>query len=163
MNGPTRDVCGSSINKLIHSYLNSLYLELTQIYDTGVKTNIGFLENVLRHPEFLSGQATTSFIERHPELFNFETRGHQQASKMLNYLADLVGLSQGFSSAFDMRSLYDLSKSYTRKVFMQKGQDELENSQATDSSCIASSCMILSCMRQCCIELVICTKICAFR
>ena len=30
----------------------------------GVKTNISFLEKVLRHEEFLSGSATTSFIDR---------------------------------------------------------------------------------------------------
>ena len=30
----------------------------------GVKTNISFLEKVLRHEEFLSGAATTSFIDR---------------------------------------------------------------------------------------------------
>ncbi|MEZ5479781.1 MAG: biotin carboxylase N-terminal domain-containing protein [Thiolinea sp.] len=32
----------------------------------GVKTNIGFLENVLMHPRFASGQATVNFIDRHP-------------------------------------------------------------------------------------------------
>ena len=30
----------------------------------GVKTNISFLEKVMRHDEFLSGSATTSFIDR---------------------------------------------------------------------------------------------------
>lgn len=30
----------------------------------GIKTNIIFLENVLRHPEFLAGESTTSFIEK---------------------------------------------------------------------------------------------------
>ena len=36
----------------------------------GVKTNTPFLENVLRHPEFLAGAPTTSFIERNAkELF----------------------------------------------------------------------------------------------
>ena len=36
----------------------------------GVKTNIPFLENVLRAPEFLAGAPTTSFIERNAkELF----------------------------------------------------------------------------------------------
>lgn len=29
----------------------------------GIKTNLPFLENVLRHPEFLAGDAKTSFIE----------------------------------------------------------------------------------------------------
>ena len=30
----------------------------------GIKTNISFLENVLRHPEFQAGEATTFFIEK---------------------------------------------------------------------------------------------------
>lgn len=34
----------------------------------GVKTNIGFLMNVLSHPEFVAGNITTSFIDRYPEL-----------------------------------------------------------------------------------------------
>lgn len=42
----------------------------------GIKTNIPFLENVLRHPTFLAGDATTAFIEQHSrELFNFEGHG----------------------------------------------------------------------------------------
>jgi pyruvate carboxylase len=31
----------------------------------GIKTNIPFLENVLRHPDFLGGAPTTAFIETH--------------------------------------------------------------------------------------------------
>lgn len=34
----------------------------------GVKTNIGFLLNVLSHPQFASGIVTTSFIDDHPQL-----------------------------------------------------------------------------------------------
>ena len=60
-----------------------------------VQTNILFLENVLRHPEFLSGQATTSFIDRHPQLFNFNSRGSPQSSLVLSYLADLVRCRAG--------------------------------------------------------------------
>ena len=37
---------------------------LFEFHIRGIKTNILFLENVLRHPEFLSGKATTSFIDR---------------------------------------------------------------------------------------------------
>lgn len=54
----------------------------------------GFLDNVLRHPEFLSGKATTSFIERTPELFEFGGRHDQKASKLLNYLANMVSILQ---------------------------------------------------------------------
>src|SRR5467141_5053554 len=37
----------------------------------GVKTNIPFLENVVKHPVFQSGRATTRFIEETPGLFAF--------------------------------------------------------------------------------------------
>lgn len=56
----------------------------------GVKTNILFLENVLRHPEFLSGYATTSFIEDNPQLFDFHHDSASQSSGVLTYLAELV-------------------------------------------------------------------------
>ena len=43
---------------------------LSEFQVRGVKTNTPFLENVLRHPEFLAGAPTTSFIERNAkELF----------------------------------------------------------------------------------------------
>lgn len=64
---------------------------LFEFYIRGVKTNIAFLDNVLRHREFLSGQATTSFIERTPELFEFGSRNSQKSSKLLMYLANMVG------------------------------------------------------------------------
>ena len=41
---------------------------------THPQTNILFLENVLRHPEFLSGASTTTFIDRHPELFELNQK-----------------------------------------------------------------------------------------
>lgn len=57
----------------------------------GIKTNLPFLENVLRHPEFLSGEATTFFIEKNSrDLFNFERHGSLRSSKLLTYLADMV-------------------------------------------------------------------------
>ncbi|HLP42710.1 MAG TPA: pyruvate carboxylase, partial [Fibrobacteria bacterium] len=55
----------------------------------GVKTNIPFLENVLKHPDFLSGDCTTRFIETHPELFDFKPR-LDRANKLLNYLSQIA-------------------------------------------------------------------------
>lgn len=63
---------------------------LYEFHIRGVKTNIVFLENVLRHPEFLTGKATTSFIERNPELFDFLSQGSTQSSKLLLYLAEMI-------------------------------------------------------------------------
>ncbi len=55
----------------------------------GVKTNIPFLENLIRHPTFLSGQATTTFIDNTPELFHFTPR-RDRATKLLTYLGDVI-------------------------------------------------------------------------
>ncbi|KAL4422522.1 hypothetical protein ABPG75_008719 [Micractinium tetrahymenae] len=61
---------------------------LYEFHIRGVKTNINFLENVLRHPEFLGGAPTTSFIERNPELFRFHTQSTADLTHLLEYLAE---------------------------------------------------------------------------
>ena len=55
----------------------------------GVKTNIAFLRNVIRHPEFQSGEATVGFIQNNPELLKFEA-GLDRATKTIRYLAGVV-------------------------------------------------------------------------
>jgi pyruvate carboxylase len=55
----------------------------------GVKTNIPFVENVVNHPRFRSGEVTTSFLEDYPELFKFPSRG-DRATKVLSYLGDVI-------------------------------------------------------------------------
>jgi pyruvate carboxylase len=55
----------------------------------GVKTNIGFLENVLDHPTFNTGKATVSFIDNHPELFQI-SQSFDRATKTLKYIAKLT-------------------------------------------------------------------------
>ncbi|REJ06690.1 pyruvate carboxylase [Halobacillus trueperi] len=53
----------------------------------GIKTNIPFLENVVQHKQFLSGEYDTTFIDRSPELFVFPKR-KDRGTKMLAYIAD---------------------------------------------------------------------------
>jgi pyruvate carboxylase len=55
----------------------------------GVKTNIPFVENVVNHAKFRSGEVTTGFLEQHPELFRFPKRG-DRATKLLTYLGDVI-------------------------------------------------------------------------
>lgn len=54
----------------------------------GVKTNIPFLENVIRHSDFQEGRLTVGFIQQHPELFVFAKR-RDRATRMLRYLANV--------------------------------------------------------------------------
>ncbi|MDB5296802.1 MAG: pyruvate carboxylase, partial [Phycisphaerales bacterium] len=55
----------------------------------GVKTNIPFLENLIQHPAYRSGAATTTFIDTTPELFRFAPR-RDRATKLLSYLGDVI-------------------------------------------------------------------------
>ena len=65
----------------------------------GVKTNIPFLENVMRHSIFLGGQCDTSFIEAHPDLLQAPQK-KDRGTKLLNYLAEVtVNGSPGVAKA----------------------------------------------------------------
>ncbi|WP_204115723.1 pyruvate carboxylase [Shimia biformata] len=55
----------------------------------GVSTNIAFVENLLKHPTFLTNQYTTKFIDETPELFQFKKR-RDRGTKVLTYIADIT-------------------------------------------------------------------------
>ncbi|WP_085891653.1 pyruvate carboxylase [Roseovarius litorisediminis] len=55
----------------------------------GVSTNIAFVENLLKHPTFLSNEYTTKFIDETPELFKF-TKRRDRGTKVLTYIADIT-------------------------------------------------------------------------
>ncbi|WP_367873360.1 pyruvate carboxylase [Luteolibacter sp. Populi] len=55
----------------------------------GVKTNIPFLENVIKDSTFRSGQAHTKLIDTKPELLKFKAK-RDRATKLLSYLSDIT-------------------------------------------------------------------------
>ncbi|MDH4128482.1 MAG: pyruvate carboxylase, partial [Spirochaetota bacterium] len=69
--------------------VSKMYRSLNEFRIRGVKTNIGFLENLIQHPDFLNGKCKTSFIESHPELFIL-TPKKDRATKLLSYIASVT-------------------------------------------------------------------------
>jgi pyruvate carboxylase len=69
--------------------LQRTHRALSEFRIRGVKTNIPFLENVIAHPLFRSGQATTALIDTTPELFAFKPR-RDRATKLLNFLGNVI-------------------------------------------------------------------------
>ncbi|GAB3824283.1 pyruvate carboxylase [Hymenobacter jeollabukensis] len=55
----------------------------------GVRTNIQFLQNIIQHPVFVSGQANVDFIKDHAELFKFKVR-LDRGTRLLEFLGDLI-------------------------------------------------------------------------
>ncbi|MBE2179603.1 MAG: pyruvate carboxylase [Chthoniobacterales bacterium] len=69
--------------------LQRMHRALREFRIRGVKTNMPFLENVVTHPVFRSGGATTTFIDTTPGLFEFKPR-RDRATKLMHFLADVT-------------------------------------------------------------------------
>ncbi len=79
----------SSWGRTLRGASERLHRTLTEFRIRGVKTNIGFLENVITHSIFKSGDCTVGFIGNHPELFKM-ARQLDRGTKTLKYLADVT-------------------------------------------------------------------------
>ena len=69
--------------------LDRMHRALREFRIRGVKTNMPFLENVVTNPVFRSGDATTTFIDKTPALFEFKPR-RDRATKLMHFLADVT-------------------------------------------------------------------------
>tara|TARA_R110002126_G_scaffold84950_2_gene206059 strand:- start:1581 stop:5033 length:3453 start_codon:yes stop_codon:yes gene_type:complete len=55
----------------------------------GVKTNMLFLDNILKHDTFRQGKVTVNFIKANPDLFIFKAP-RNRATKLITYLGDVI-------------------------------------------------------------------------
>ena len=69
--------------------IQRLYRALREMRIRGVKTNIPFIENVIHHETFKSGDAITTLIDTTPELFKFKRR-RDRATKLLKLLGETI-------------------------------------------------------------------------
>lgn len=67
----------------------TMHRALQEFRIRGVKTNIGFLENVITHPTFLAGKCDTSFLDIHPELFQLPVK-RDRANKLLGFVGHTI-------------------------------------------------------------------------
>ncbi|TKD71791.1 pyruvate carboxylase [Pseudalkalibacillus hwajinpoensis] len=102
----------------------------------GIKTNIAFLENVMKHENFRSGVYDTSFIDSSPELFVFPKR-KDRGTKMLSYIGNITvngfpGLDRKKKPAFSKRRIPHLKYSEeipkgTKQILDEQGAEGLVN------------------------------------
>lgn len=96
---------------------------------SGVKTNIGFLINVLNHPTFLKGECHTGFIEENPELISIEAKTDEE-SKILRYIGEkVVNETNGVKKDFDVPVVPKIeipdNLSGTKQILDNEGTDGL--------------------------------------
>jgi pyruvate carboxylase len=105
---------GLTFDEAVHRMTRSL----SEFRVRGVKTNIPFLENLIEHPTFIKGDATTTFIDNTPELFRFRAK-RDRATKLLGYLADVI-----INGRSDVKGKVDPKREFTEPVVPEypKGQ-----------------------------------------
>ncbi|QIB69129.1 pyruvate carboxylase [Aminipila butyrica] len=96
----------------------------------GVKTNIGFIMNVLNHETFRAGKCDTKFIADNPDLF--EIRSDDAEMKILNFLGNkFVNETKGVKPQFDVpvfpRIKPEVIKELrgTRQLLLEEGPEKL--------------------------------------
>lgn len=69
--------------------VNKAVRSIRELKVGGVKTNIGFLLNVLNTEEFRDGSCDTGFISDHPELFDIKPKSDSELH-LMNYIGNIV-------------------------------------------------------------------------
>ena len=100
---------------------------LKEMKVAGVKTNIGFLRNLLNHPTFRSGNCNTGFIANNPELLNIRAVADKEA-QVLEFLGDMVvNGRKGKAGTFNIPTVPDVRRTKivglrgTKQIYEEKG------------------------------------------
>jgi len=72
-----------------HEAVSRMDRALREFRIRGVATNLTFLEQLIRHPQFLKAEYTTRFIDETPELFRFPKR-RDRATRLLRFLGEVI-------------------------------------------------------------------------
>ena len=83
---------------------------LSELKVGGVKTNIGFLLNVLNTKEFQEGTCDTGFIEEHPELFEIKSSKDKELRLMKIIGEKVVNDSKALEKNFDVPQVPDFER-----------------------------------------------------
>lgn len=107
--------------------INKAVRALKEMKIEGVKTNIGFLLNLLNHPTFRKGECNTGFIENNPGLLNVRAVANKEI-QVLDYLGDIVvNGRKGKAGTFNVPVVPKVSRRKiaelkgTKQIFEEKG------------------------------------------
>lgn len=78
-----------SYDRTFKGAINKTLRSIKEMRVRGVKTNVGFLVNVLNNPKFEQGLCSTKFIDENPELFDIK-ESKDRGTKLLQYIGNVV-------------------------------------------------------------------------
>ncbi|MDO4772782.1 MAG: pyruvate carboxylase [Bacillota bacterium] len=104
---------------------NKAIRAIKEISVEGVKTNIGFLINILHHDEFVKGICDTNFIAKNTDLYEISNTENME-SRLMEYIGDVVvNVSKGNKENYDVPVVPDYdSKKFvygSKQIFDERG------------------------------------------
>lgn len=106
---------------------NKAVRALKEMRVEGVKTNIGFILNVLNHPVFRNGYCNTGFIEANPDLLDIRKVADTEL-QVLEYLGNkAVNEKKGLATSFNVPVVPQIDKEIiptlkgTKQIFEERG------------------------------------------
>ena len=100
----------------ITTYARSMELACKKMYRTliefrirGVNTNLGFLQNLILHKDFIKGNISVNFIEKNPELL-ISKISLNRANRTINYISDVIVNGNPQVKKKDDKKLFSMPK-----------------------------------------------------
>ncbi len=82
-------VKASAMSRTLDGCCRKMRRALAEFRVRGVKTNMAFLDNILKHPSLREGKVTVNFIKNEPSLFEIE-EPRNRANKLLEFLGETI-------------------------------------------------------------------------
>ncbi|HPP95010.1 MAG TPA: pyruvate carboxylase, partial [Spirochaetota bacterium] len=116
-----------SFSRTFEDAINKAKRSIRELVVSGVKTNDGFLLNVLSHPTFVSGNCGTNFIEQTPELFDIAPKDDKEV-RLLKYFGEkAVNETKGNTKEYNVPYVphvpENFEKNGTKQILDKEGPD----------------------------------------
>ncbi len=79
----------SAISRTLEGSCKKMRRALAEFRIRGVKTNMAFLDNILKHDTFRDGKVTVNFIKNEPSLFQIK-EPKNRGNKLVNFLGEII-------------------------------------------------------------------------
>lgn len=120
----------TTLGRTFNDAINKSKRALSEMKIQGVKTNIGFLINVLNHPDFINGTCHTGFISNNPSLTQAKQKQDVE-TKVLEHIGHIVvNTTKGIKPEFDIPKVPTWSQnttSGTKQILDRQGPKGVVN------------------------------------
>ena len=117
----------TAFSRTFNDTINKAIRALRETKISGVKTNIGFIINVLNTEEFHKGTCDTGFISKNPELFDIKPSTDKEL-KVLNFISERS--IRGGKKEYNIPHIPEFAKTNstgTKDIFEEKGAKGLSD------------------------------------